>query len=495
MSHTCDSCQRSFSTERGLTLHLSRSSCSKEQKHNKPEEEKKPQEHNKPEEEKKPQEHNKPLRIKRPIAKKESDEKKDVQSERLGISLFSGAGGDTLGLERSGVKVIAFSECKSSAIATHQKMFPHSELIRHPSNESTDIKQIPDNVFLAYKGRVEVVFAGFPCQGFSHAGKKRVEDPRNELVYEFARVVNLVRPAYMIGENVPGLLSRQGKDPVTKQERPVIDIIRDIFQQIGYHITYRVWKATDHGVPQERKRLIIMGVPMDKGWPKWEEEKIGKVPTLPTLRGILETHLEGAVEWKNPPHVSPHYWIVTNDEKATGKPHPNLLRLLSGIRALSKKERSDESNQQGTVVEEGSLISFGVRKSAYHGQIVDPDMPCKTIICTYGHCPRLFVGLYHPGTHTYWVRCLSVKELGQIQGFPADYDWQGNEKDKITQIGNAVPPPLAEAVMESIAHLSFTDSPSFPVMKKEKQTRKQRKGKDVDAEADEQEEEEEEEDE
>ena len=85
-------------------------------------------------------------------------------------------------------------------------------------------------------------------------------------------------------------------------------------------------------------------------------------------------------------------------------------------------------------------------------------MPCKTIICTYGTCPRLFVGLYNPDEMKYWVRCLSVKELAQIQGFPAEYQWQGNEKEIITQIGNAVPPALCEAVIRSLPNIVYKDS-------------------------------------
>jgi site-specific DNA-cytosine methylase len=103
------------------------------------------------------------------------------------------------------------------------------------------------------------------------------------------------------------------------------------------------------------------------------------------------------------------------------------------------------------------LISFGVRKSPYHGQILDPDLPSKTIICTYGLCPRLFVGLHHVESDTYWIRCLSIRELGQIQGFPAEYQWQGNEKEIITQIGNAVPPALCEAVVRSLPNIVFKD--------------------------------------
>jgi site-specific DNA-cytosine methylase len=178
------------------------------------------------------------------------------------------------------------------------------------------------------------------------------------------------------------------------------------------------------------------------------------------IRGFLETHLDGAMPFKEdniPDGLSRHYWIITGETKATGKPHPNLIRLNNGIRNKSSKEREDGVGSDSIIVE-GGLISFGVRRSAYHGQILDPDMPCKTIICTYGSCPRLFVGLYNPDDGSYWVRCLSVKELGQIQGFPADYKWQGNEKEIITQIGNAVPPALCEAVIRSLPNIVYRDS-------------------------------------
>ena len=89
--------------------------------------------------------------------------------------------------------------------------------------------------------------------------------------------------------------------------------------------------------------------------------------------------------------------------------------------------------------------------------IVDPDTACNTIISTYNLCPRLFVGLHNAATGKYWIRCMTPKELGQIQGFPADYKWQGEEKQKIVQIGNAVPPPLAERIVRSLGHVEFKD--------------------------------------
>lgn len=379
------------------------------------------------------------------------------------ISLFSGAGGDSLGLKQAGYNVVAFSEFKKPAINTHLKEFPACRLLTCPETTSNDITKIPDEVFELYTQTTELVFAGFPCQGFSHAGKKKSDDPRNELVNDFVRITNIINPKYIIGENVAGLLSRKGKDPTTGKQRPVIDIIRDLFAGIGYNITYKVLKATDFGVPQERKRLIIIGTPANKGYPHmpWDSLIDTTFPKHTNIRSFLETHLEGAVEFPEdniPEGLSPHYWIKTSATKPTGKPHPNLVRLNNGIRNKSSKEK-EESGDDSPLTIEGGLISFGVRKSAYHGQVLDPDMPCKTIICTYGTCPRLFVGLYNSDEGKYWVRCLSVKELGQIQGFPAEYQWQGNEKEIITQIGNAVPPALCESVVRSLPNITFKEQP------------------------------------
>jgi DNA (cytosine-5)-methyltransferase 1 len=372
------------------------------------------------------------------------------------ISLFSGAGGDSLGLKRAGYDVVAFSEFNKFAISTHLKEFPNSKLLINPDTGSNDITKIPDSVFTPYLGKVDVLFAGFPCQSFSHAGKKKMDDPRSELVHEFVRVTKLIQPKWIIGENVSGLLSRKGKDPVTKEIRPVIDIITDLFRKIDYHITYKVVKATDFGVPQERKRLIIVGTKQDNKYPhmNWDKLLPGISERQDCIRPFLENHLEGAMEFdeKNiPDNTSRLYWIETKEEEPTGKPHPNLIRLVNGVRNKSSKEKKESSDENNQIITQDGLISFGVRKSAYHGQVLDPDQTSKTIICTYGTCPRLFVGLYNKTINKYWVRCLSVTELAQIQGFPKEYNWQGNEKEKIKQIGNAVPPPLCESIVLSLS--------------------------------------------
>ena len=385
------------------------------------------------------------------------------------ISLFSGAGGDSVGMERAGVRVVAFSEMNKDAIATHRRNLPHSELIEY--NGDTNIKNIPSTVFEKYKGYIDIVFAGFPCQGFSRAGKKKMDDPRNELVYEFIRVVDTVRPKWIIGENVTGLLSRKGTNPQTKAKEPVINIIRTLFQNIGYHLTWNVYETTVVGVPQKRKRLIILGSDTNVWGNKYPRLNVVCETTNPTpsIRPFLEPTLVNAVRFPTanvPSETIPVFWIDTPLVSPTGTPHPNLLRLVAGIRNKSSKEISagagDTTNTSSKkpreqVIEKGGLISFGRRVGCYHGEVVHPDHPSKTIICNYGLCPRLFVGLKTPNNE-YYIRTFTETELAQIQGFPKTYEFIGNTKSVITQIGNAVPPDLVKKIVESLYAPEWQDN-------------------------------------
>ena len=103
--------------------------------------------------------------------------------------------------------------------------------------------------------KVDVVFAGFPCQGFSNAGKKSANDPRNTMFREFARIVDIVKPKIVIGENVKGLMSRK-----TSNGENYIDVITKVFEDLGYDVISKVMKCRDYGIPQDRERLIILGV-------------------------------------------------------------------------------------------------------------------------------------------------------------------------------------------------------------------------------------------
>ena len=135
------------------------------------------------------------------------------------LSLFSGCGGDTLGMNNAGLDVKWYSEIKKPFCKTHESNFPNSECI------GTDITKIPDEKFKELKGKVKVIFAGFPCQSFSHAGKKRADDMRGQLYLDFVRATKNIEPEFIIGENVKGLLSRKtstGEIPLSSTRKHLV---------------------------------------------------------------------------------------------------------------------------------------------------------------------------------------------------------------------------------------------------------------------------------
>lgn len=348
------------------------------------------------------------------------------------ISLFSGCGGDTLGLERAGFEVIAFSEFNKAAIATHLNNFHNSEHIIEPKSKSSDITKITNEVFQKYKDTVDVIFAGFSCQGFSRAGKKKVDDPRNQLYQHFVRATSQIKPRFIIGENVTGLVSM--KSGPNEEDPLMLDIIRQSFRQIGYELTYKVLEGVDYGVPQKRKRILIVGwdtarVQFDPAAFWASVSAFGAAKHLPTQRSFVKASLDGA--FLLAPNLIPEGFAtyalhVPNDAVVEGTPHP-FVRLKATER----------------------LLSCSKRDSPVHSEIINLDAPSKTIICTYDHQPRLLVGLRKPNGECY-VRTLYPDELKQIQGFPADFVVTGSVKEQITQIGNAVPPALVEAVASTL---------------------------------------------
>jgi site-specific DNA-cytosine methylase/intein/homing endonuclease len=266
------------------------------------------------------------------------------------------------------------------------------------------------------------------CQGFSKAGKKKATDTRNQLFRQFVRVVKIVRPRRIIGENVPGLLNMASGPAET--DPPMIEVIRQAFQEIGYAFEQRILEATDFGVPQKRKRLLLVGAPI--GDPMlaamsafWQQmETWGSAQPMPKLRSFTGAHLIGAQLLKAeevPEGFDSVALEVGADATVSGTPHP-YVALKAGQK----------------------LLSCSKRASPIHSEVVNLDKPSKTIICTYDHQPRLLVGLRRGDQR--WVRMMTPDELKQIQGFPADYLLRGNLKEQIVQVGNAVPPALVEAI-------------------------------------------------
>jgi hypothetical protein len=185
------------------------------------------------------------------------------------IDLFSGAGGFTLGLAPR-YNIVGHVEWDKWALATYELNAPYygfgrSELI------GRDITKITDDQILEFKQKhnnISLIVGGPPCQGYSIAGKQDPNDPRNNLFMHFVRFLKIIHPDSFIMENVPGMKSTK-----TAKGENALEIVLQAFRDIGYRVDWRIPNACNYGVPQSRRRIIIMG------------NKNGKLPTYP-----LPTH-------------------------------------------------------------------------------------------------------------------------------------------------------------------------------------------------------------
>lgn len=292
------------------------------------------------------------------------------------------------------------------------------------------------------------------CQGFSTAGKKQTNDPRNQMYHQFVRVARITKPSFIIGENVTGLLTM--KSGPNDNDPLVIELIRKAFEDIGYTITYQVLEADDFGVPQTRKRLLIIGWRGDRVVnfdvaSFWSAVKSwGAQQPVVKLSSFVQPTLEGALKLLPqciPPNFASVAVPIPQTMEPTGQPHPYVA-----LKANATSESYGGKNFE-------RLLSCGKRDSPIHSEVLDLDKPCKTIICTYDHQPRLLVGLRKPDGSCY-VRTLLPDELKQVQGFPVDYILCGNEKEKIVQVGNAVPPALIHGIAQALK--PYLAPPSAP---------------------------------
>jgi DNA (cytosine-5)-methyltransferase 1 len=340
------------------------------------------------------------------------------------LSLFSGAGGDTLGLENANIQVVGFVEWEQAMINTHLANFSHSKLIER------DIRNVKETQLQDYVGNTNIVFAGFPCQGFSKGGKKDPKDDRNNMFKEFVRIANIVKPDWVIGENVKHITKMK-----TPDDRDVPVVIKEAFEAIGYIMEEPyVLKAEMFGIPQKRERCFFVGRRADFRVRStylfsWANVLVaGSQIPKKKLKDILQPSLENALEIsaEDAESYGVTRWITSNDSLTmSGNPPLNLRKC-----------------------HEKKLLSFGKRVSPNHSEIVDPNGCAKTLICSYNRMPRMFVAIKCNGTQ--YLRPFTVNEAKQIQGFPIDYNVTGNYSEAIKQIGNAVPPPLIKVICNEI---------------------------------------------
>lgn len=330
------------------------------------------------------------------------------------ISLFSGAGGDTLGMKNANIDVIGYVEFDKDAINTHESNFPECKLI------GEDITKITDKEFEKYTNKTDIMFGGFPCQSFSHGGKKDPTDTRGFLYKEFVRAVKIINPKFIIGENVKGLLSRKMEDGTS-----FIETITKEFAHLGYNIKHNLFNMKNYGIPQSRERVLIYGIRQDLEI----SMDLSNIEELSPKynKDILEFSMEDAIKIENKDilKIIPKNKFIsqdTNTDEPSGKPPTNLNKCY-----------------------QNSELSFKTRAKPTYSAIVDKDDIARTILCSYGRMPRLFVPVKN--SLGCFLRPYTIKELQQIQGFPKSYIIKGNYISQVKQIGNAVPPLFIEHVM------------------------------------------------
>lgn len=322
------------------------------------------------------------------------------------LELFAGAGGLAIGLEMSGLKCAALNEIDRFACETLRTNRPNWQVLEG------DIK---DYDFSGYKGKVDVITGGFPCQAFSYAGKKLgLMDARGTLFYEFARTVKEVAPPLCIGENVRGLLSHDSG-------RTLQGMI-SILDEIGYNVVpVQILKAINYNVPQKRERLIIVGVRKDI------QTKFSYPRPSSKIYSLKDALQKGELyDCDVPPSKGATY--------PTGKKEVLDLVPPKGYwRDLPLEIQKDYM---------GGSFYLGGGKTGMARRI-GWDEPCLTLTCSPA---QKQTERCHPDE----TRPFTVREYARIQTFPDDWEFAGSLVQQYKQIGNAVPVNLAKEIGYSI---------------------------------------------
>lgn len=325
------------------------------------------------------------------------------------IDLFSGAGGFSLGFDNKGFDNVFSVDIEPNFCKTYKHNFSNHKLIEK------DICELSDSEIEYHKefDEIDVVIGGPPCQGFSIAGnigRTFVDDPRNRLFKEFVRVVKVVKPKFFVMENVARLYNH--KKGETRKE-----IIKD-FEKLGYKVDCKILNSADYGVPQVRKRVIFIGTVnnVEIQFPPQEVEEYVSVKEALSSYPKLESGEESSI--------------------------PNHIAMSHSDQMLTKMSYVTDGGDRNEIPVKIRPKSGDVRKYIKYAS----DKPS---VCVTGDMRKIF--------HYEQNRALTVRELAKLQSFPDDFVFKGNRISQQQQVGNSVPPKMAEAIAEVIIKMSRND--------------------------------------
>lgn len=370
----------------------------------------------------------------------------------IGVDLFAGAGGLSLGFEQAGFEVVAAVEYDPIHAATHRFNFPSCAVLARSVVDLTgdDIRSAAG----VGDRRIAVVFGGAPCQGFSLIGKRALDDPRNLLVREFVRLVRELKPSYFVFENVKGLT-------IGKHRQFLLDLI-STFEEIGYNVRtpWRVLNAVNFGVPQDRERLILLGALHGKKLPRYPEastigagsRQAADLPFGPSCKDALGDlpNAEDFESLRDSDEVRIKRWGLTSrfaadlrceEAKSWHFGHRRIWDS-STLTSSNRTEHTDISRRRfsETIPGEVEPISRFYR------------LPASGVSNTLRAGTDSARGAFTSPRpiHYKHARCITVREMARLHGFPDWFRFHVTKWHGARQVGNSVPPALARAVASQI---------------------------------------------
>ncbi|MYE02157.1 MAG: DNA cytosine methyltransferase [Alphaproteobacteria bacterium] len=371
----------------------------------------------------------------------------------IGIDLFAGAGGLSLGFEQAGFDIAAAVEIDPVHCAVHKFNFPRTAIIPRP------VEKLSGAGIARTAGlngtRIDCVFGGAPCQGFSLIGHRILDDPRNGLVREFLRLVAELDARMFVFENVKGL--------TVGRHRALLDELVEEFSDAGYEVRvpWRVLNAGSFGVPQNRERLILLGARKGERLPDYPapltsiagRRRTGSLPDGPTcadaLRdlpdadefdALLDSDSVETAAFDEPSAYAAALRCLANDAWHRGYVREWSPALLTGSARTRHTEisrrrfRETEAGAVEPISRFFKLAETGVSNTLRAG--TDGARGAFT-------SPRPI--------HYRYDRCVTVREMARLHGFPDWFRFHVTKWHGARQIGNAVPPPLARAIAGKVA--------------------------------------------
>jgi DNA (cytosine-5)-methyltransferase 1 len=358
------------------------------------------------------------------------------------LDLFCGCGGISTGFESVGFKVVGGNDSDDDALEAFKLNHPKATTWPGPI-ENLPSQQVLDDLGLR-PGELDVLVGGPPCQGLSRNRARRhiegrfVDDPRNYLFKEYLRFVEDLKPRALVIENVPELL--------TKEEGRFAREIETRLAELGYSMTAGVLNAADYGVPQRRRRAIILGaragqivMPEKTHTDNPEESLLEPYRTIRDAISDLAGLDEGDTwtEYRHEPSTS-YQKERRGDSTILTEHHAWRMSAVQRER-LSYLGEGDGADKLPAHLAPKSGYGSAYRRMAW-------DIPALTIT----------TWMYHPGSGMFYhpsdQRTITVREAARLQSFDDSIRFVGGKAARCRQVGNAVPPLLAAAIARSVLH-------------------------------------------